>query len=271
MSLLDANLFPNPLPRLAVTNDDGYQSIGIRVLMELAQVHARHVDVVAPESNQSGKGQSISLYPFSIRDGDGTHGAGRHVYVVSGTPADCARVALSRLVKERPDCILSGINAGWNFGQALYVSGTVGAAREAALKGVPAIALSAPHDAPWELMIMMVSRHLTKWLEIAMEQPGIYLNINLPTHNGREWVWTRPTRSVTWDMRTTATANGHMVEWLESFDVEDLDGSVPTDVGAIKRGYVSVSAMHAGDTWCGGESDIPTGREFLAAMDASMG
>lgn len=271
MSLSCARLFPNPLPRLVVTNDDGYQSMGIRVLTELAQVHASHVDVVAPESNQSGKGQSISLYPFSVRDGEGVQGAGRNVYVVSGTPADCTRVALSRLVKERPDGILSGINAGWNFGHALYLSGTVGAAREAALNGVPAIALSAPVDAPWELTIMMVSRHLTKWLKFAMEQPGVYLNVNLPMSNGREWVWTRPARSVRSDMRATATPNGHMVEWLEAFDLQDLDGSVPTDVGAVKNGYVSVSPMRAGDTWQDIESDRPHGSQFLATMDASAG
>ena len=124
--------------RILVSNDDGSEAPGIKLLEKIAGELSSDVWVVAPEQEQSGASHSLTTRrPLRMRE------VGPRRYVVDGTPTDCILLAAKRLFRDRlPDLVLSGINAGGNLGEDLIYSGTVAAAMEAALLGIPAIALS---------------------------------------------------------------------------------------------------------------------------------
>ena len=124
--------------RILITNDDGLDAEGIHLLEKLALQFTDDVCVVAPMSNQSGMGRAISLH----KDIEFVRHDEQH-FCVSGTPADCVLMALNLLYSnQKPDLVLSGINHGMNVADDVGYSGTIGAAMEAAIVDVPAIALS---------------------------------------------------------------------------------------------------------------------------------
>src|SRR5260221_8568135 len=124
--------------RILISNDDGIQSPGIKVLEKVARELSNDVWVVAPEKEQSGASHSLTTRrPLRLNE------VGRQRYAVDGTPTDCVLVAVKKLLRDRPpDLVLSGINGGSNVGADLTYSGTVAAAMEATLLGIPAVALS---------------------------------------------------------------------------------------------------------------------------------
>ncbi len=136
--------------RILISNDDGIYAPGIEVLIRVARSLSDDVWVVAPETEQSATGHSLTIRrPLRIRE----HGA--NTFAVDGTPTDSVLLAVNELMKDRqPDLVLSGINRGGNLGEDIVYSGTVAAAMEATILGVPAIALSQDferdEDVPWE-------------------------------------------------------------------------------------------------------------------------
>ena len=123
---------------ICLTNDDGLSAYGLRVLEQIARHFADEVSIVAPAANQSGTGRSLSLHK-DIR----YQQLSENSYQVEGTPADCMMMAMNVLFADKkPDLVLSGVNHGMNVGDDVGYSGTIGAAFEAAIHGVPAIALS---------------------------------------------------------------------------------------------------------------------------------
>ena len=124
------------MKHILLTNDDGIHAEGLRVLAAAFTGFA-DVSIVAPSSEQSGKAQSLTLRQPIV-----CHPAGEREWAVDGTPADCVIVALHKLLTEKVDLVISGINHGANLGENAYYSGTVGAAREAALHHMPAVAMS---------------------------------------------------------------------------------------------------------------------------------
>src|SRR5262252_1644129 len=112
------------MPKILLTNDDGYQAEGLRAAADVLADFAE-ISIVAPSREQSGTAQSLTLRQPIICN----RIAERH-WAVDGTPADCVIVALHKLLPERPDLVISGINHGANLGENVYYSGTVGAARE---------------------------------------------------------------------------------------------------------------------------------------------
>src|SRR5450830_1706862 len=122
--------------RILISNDDGYLAPGLQALADALAAIAEVV-VVAPDSNRSGASNSLTLdRPLSL------HKAANGFYYVNGTPTDCVHVALTGLMQERPDLVVSGINNGPNMGDDTLYSGTVAAATEGYLFGIPAIAFS---------------------------------------------------------------------------------------------------------------------------------
>ncbi len=128
-------------PLVLLSNDDGYASAGIRAMRSALVGVGAEVIVLAPESEQSASSHSLSLHRSmrlrSVESG---------VFALDGTPADCVYVALhagTRVLPRRPDLVVSGINHGMNLGQDAFYSGTIAAAREGALRGIPALATSA--------------------------------------------------------------------------------------------------------------------------------
>ena len=124
--------------KVLITNDDGYNSFGIKLLLDILKLFANEIYVVAPRNNRSGSSRSISLKK-DIKFEKITSAS----WVVDGTPTDCVIFALNYIFKnDKPDYIFSGINAGTNIGDEISYSGTVGAAFEGALRGVPSLAIS---------------------------------------------------------------------------------------------------------------------------------
>jgi 5'-nucleotidase len=122
--------------RILISNDDGYQAPGIIALFN-AMKKIADVEVVAPEQNNSAKSNALTLHsPIYIRQAE------NGFRYVTGTPADCVHIALTGLLGYKPDLVVSGINNGANMGDDTIYSGTVGAAMEAYLMGIPAIAFS---------------------------------------------------------------------------------------------------------------------------------
>jgi len=166
-------------PLILLSNDDGYRSAGIGAL-RTALAELADVVVCAPESEQSASSHSLSLHrPLRLfRHGDG-------IFSVDGTPADCVYVALyaeGRVLPRRPDVVVSGMNHGVNLGDDVFYSGTVAAAREGALKGIPSLALSAAIDADLAAACRLGARIA---LSLATETKPILLNVNVPP--GSEW------------------------------------------------------------------------------------
>ncbi len=126
------------LNNILISNDDGYESIGLRVLLNIAEQLADNVFIVSPKKNQSAKSKSITIKKnINFRE------ISKNFWIVDGTPTDCMIFALNHLFKEnKPDLILSGINAGSNIGDEVSYSGTVAAAWEGAVRRIDSIALS---------------------------------------------------------------------------------------------------------------------------------
>src|ERR1700682_6493836 len=127
------------MTHILLTNDDGIHAAGLKALAAGLAGFAT-ISIVAPHREQSGAAQSLTLRQPII-----CHNVGERQWAVEGTPADAVIVALHRLLPEPPDLVISGINFGGNLGENVYYSGTVGAAMEAAINHVPAIAISAAH------------------------------------------------------------------------------------------------------------------------------
>src|ERR1700741_4371416 len=123
------------MPHILLTNDDGYQAEGIRALAAAFEGFAT-VSIVAPSREQSGTAQSLTLRQPIV-----CNRIAEREWAIDGTPADCVIVALHKLLAEKPDLLISGINHGANLGENAYYSGTVGAAREGTLHHVPSIAV----------------------------------------------------------------------------------------------------------------------------------
>src|SRR5688500_5774765 len=162
--------------RLLCTNDDGYLAKGLEVLAEAARTLGA-VSIVAPDREQSATSNSLTIH-HPLRARRASDGA----MVVDGTPTDCVILAVGELLEERPDVCLSGINHGPNMGEDVLYSGTVAAAMEATVLGIPAIAFSysgdpLEHIQAWE---GPVSRLLISILDQGGFPEDTLLSVNLP-------------------------------------------------------------------------------------------
>ena len=160
--------------RILISNDDGYLAPGIIALAD-ALASVADIVVVAPDSNRSGASNSLSLdRPLSVTR------AANGFYFVNGTPTDCVHIALTGMLDYRPDLVVSGINNGQNMGDDTLYSGTVAAATEGFLFGIPAIAFSQVHHG-WEHVDAAAKLARDIVLRRFDELPSPYLvNVNIP-------------------------------------------------------------------------------------------
>lgn len=166
-------------PLVLLSNDDGYRAHGINTLAAALRTVA-DVIICAPEVEQSAASHALSLHrPLRLfRHGEG-------VFSVDGTPADCVYIALysdGRILPRRPDAVISGMNHGVNLGDDVFYSGTVAAAREGALRGIPSIAFSAALDADSTPACDLAAR-LTLDLLSEEKSAPVLLNVNIPPGN----------------------------------------------------------------------------------------
>lgn len=171
--------------RILITNDDGYESLGLKVLSEIVRPMGE-ITVVAPKTVQSGMSMAVTIGGKPIAARKVSDEPGESWYYVDGTPASCVKYYMSILCAEgdKPGLVLSGINHGGNYASAALYSGTVGAAEEAALSGVTAVALSLdnlyPTEEDFECVRVFLPGILEKLLASPARRFGMVYNINFP-------------------------------------------------------------------------------------------
>src|SRR3990167_991382 len=166
-------------PFLLITNDDGIHAPGIHHLWEAVHEHA-DVAIVAPRNEKSGSGMSITwTKPLIVQEASWDKAT--PAWHVNGTPADCVKMAISVILKRKPDMVISGINRGSNAGQTVLYSGTIGGVIEGVLKGLPGIAFS---FSDFELPpLSMTKKYIYPLIRHVLDHPlptGALLNVNFP-------------------------------------------------------------------------------------------
>jgi len=165
--------------RILISNDDGIEAPGLKLLTRVARTLSRDVWVVAPETEQSGASHSLTLLrPLRIRK------LGPRRFAVDGTPTDCVLLAVNAILRDkRPTLMLSGINAGGNMGEDVTYSGTVAAAMEASLLGLKAIALSQhipeDHKVDWSTAAQWAPKVIRRLADMPWPDATLY-NVNFP-------------------------------------------------------------------------------------------
>ncbi|MBF0175511.1 MAG: 5'/3'-nucleotidase SurE [Magnetococcales bacterium] len=161
--------------QILIANDDGIQSPGLKALAE-AVTRLGEVTVVAPDRNRSGTSHAITV-ERTLQATD----YGERWYGLDGTPADCIQVGVRQILPTLPDLVITGINAGANLAEDIYYSGTVGAAREAVLHGIPALAISLAGEPPWhfETAARFATVLAGQWRTRLLPR-STFLNINVP-------------------------------------------------------------------------------------------
>ncbi|WP_422349123.1 5'/3'-nucleotidase SurE [Flagellimonas sp.] len=232
-------------PLILVTNDDGITAPGLRSLISVMK-EIGEVVVVAPDSPQSGMGHAITidstLYSKQVII-DQKEGAPLE-YSCSGTPADCVKLALQELLDRKPDICVSGINHGSNASINVIYSGTMSAAIEAGIEGIPAIGFSLC-DYSWEANFEHTSKSIKKIVTEALLHgipKGTVLNVNFPkTDKEPNGIKVCRQARANWkeqfDKRTSPTGKDYY--WL-SGEFELLDKGQDTDEWALSQGFVSV-------------------------------
>lgn len=237
-------------PYILITNDDGVHAQGIKHLWQALSEHATLV-VVAPAQEQSAVGLSITIrQPLQVSKLD--WGVGHDIWAVSGTPADCVKLALSTILDEPPCLVVSGINRGANSGRNVLYSGTVGAAIESVIQGVPGIAFSCRDF--FEPDYAMATPYIPLIVDHVLKHPlptGTLLNVNFPekktgaikglkmTRQGKEYWGENPDKRV-------HPAEGHSYYWLGAKMMESPEDE-DSDITWLKRGYVTAVPVHVSD------------------------
>ena len=235
-----------PIPLILVTNDDGITAPGLRALIRYMK-ELGEVVVVAPDNPQSGMGHAITLdntlYLQKV-DIDRDSGA-KAEFSCSGTPADCVKLALQELLGRKPDICVSGINHGSNSSINVIYSGTMSAAIEAGIEGIPAIGFSLC-DYSWEADFKPAETHIKNIVREALEKgipKGVVLNVNIPKTeiNGIRGVKVCRQARANWKEKFDKRTNpmGKDYYWLTG-EFELLDRGEDTDEWALANDYISV-------------------------------
>jgi 5'-nucleotidase len=233
-----------PMPHILLTNDDGVHAAGLKALAAGLEGFGT-ISVVAPNREQSGAAQSLTLRQPII-----CHEMGERQWAVEGTPADAVIVALHRLLTEPPDLVSSGINFGANLGENVYYSGTVGAAREAALHHIPALAISLCSKGAG-VKFDAAARVARSAAELILKEglpDQVLLNVNVPEPWTGGVKFTRQSKKITRNQLSEGKdPRGRTYYWLFEQRI-DKDVAPDTDYAAIFSGAVSITPLHLDPT-----------------------
>jgi 5'-nucleotidase len=228
--------------RFLLSNDDGYLATGLNTLARALR-SLGDLDVVAPERNRSGASNSLTLdRPLHVSQADSGF------YYTDGTPTDCVHLAVTGLLEQKPDMVISGINHGANLGDDVLYSGTVAAAIEGRFLGVPSIAVSlVGHNGKhFDVAAGLVVRIVQRLAHEPLPADTI-LNINVPDLPAEQIAGIEATRL---GHRHQAEAliragdpRGNPVYWIGAPGLE-ADAGPGTDFDAIRRNYVSITPLH---------------------------
>lgn len=239
---------PVSTARILVANDDGIHAPGIRYLEEVARTLSDDVWVVAPESEQSGAGHSLTLTePLRLRRVEDKR------WAVRGTPTDCVMIAVNHIMKDnRPTLILSGINRGANIAEDVTYSGTIAAAMEGTLAGIPSIALSqavrpAPEPTDWTAS----RRHAADTIRAVLENgwpEGVLININFPSCSDKAVKGIRVTGQGRRDLGHLRVDQRHDTRGVPYYWFAlSRDPGQPgeeTDLKYVREGWISITPLH---------------------------
>lgn len=231
--------------RILVVNDDGIQAEGIKRLAKMAK-ELGEVYVVAPASQCSAMSHRITVHGELIVKTEKFPVEGVAAYSVSGTPADCVKVALMHLLPEKPDIVFSGVNHGYNAGFDILYSGTVGAAMEALANGIPAMAFSSEMNGVYDVVDEYILPITKELLEEKIPANEIW-NVNFPGCAVSEMQGILRERTVA---QVQFYSDGHKrkelgdgVFSLELDGVPVTEGMEGTDVDAVLRNYISIGKI----------------------------
>ena len=231
---------------ILLTNDDGFFAPGLQILYRVLSLNTNHkVSIVAPESQRSATGHAITLFePLFLVKQELNNSQG---YAVRGTPADCVKLALQgELVSPKPDLVISGINQGPNLGTDVFYSGTVSAAMEAVLLGVPALAVSMASFTfqefePAAKFLIGLIKKITEAGERGL------ININFPALPEKEWRGVKVTKlgKAVYEnvFETRIDPHGRTYYWQAGTLAPDNEND--TDLKAIQEGFISLTPVHS--------------------------
>ena len=259
----------NPL-RILISNDDGVFADGIRTLANAAAKRGHQVTVVCPDQERSATGHGLTLQsPIRAERADELFSNKITAWGCSGTPADCVKLALFELLKEKPDLVLSGINHGPNLGTDIFCSGTVAAALEGTLEGIPSLAVSI---ASFQWKEFEYAAELALNISEETLQKGwpkkLLLNLNIPPCKSAEMSslsWTRLSiRNYQEQFSKRKDPRGNTYFWLAGEAVKDLESSGDgpkhwlSDVAQIDAKGPSLTPVEPDLFWRGNISELPS-------------
>lgn len=231
--------------RILISNDDGIHGPGLEVLERVARSLSDDVWTVVPETEQSGAGHSLTLHhPLRIRQ------AAERRFAVDGTPTDSVLLAVNHILKDRkPDLVLSGVNRGANLGEDVTYSGTVAAAMEGTLMGIPSIALSqvfaSPEPVKWHTAEAHAPEIIAKLIREGWGR-NVLMNINFPDVDAEAVSGVEMTcqgkRKIGDDLVERRDPRGRPYIWIGP-QRRGEDATAGSDLGAIARGAVSITPL----------------------------
>ncbi|MGL9732561.1 MAG: 5'/3'-nucleotidase SurE [Wolbachia sp.] len=223
--------------KILITNDDGFESEGIKLLKKVAQNFASEIWVVAPDTDRSGAARSLD---YQINQSIRIKQHNKKEFSVSGTPADCVIIALNKIMDKKPDLILSGVNIGSNVGDDVCYSGTIGAVMEGAARSISSIALSQVYhnEINWHNTKVFAPKIIAKLIEIGWPK-NIAMSINLPAVEkvkGIEFV-EQGEYNINGDLTFTENSDGSLnLNWSR-----EHSGSGSVD--KIKEGFITITPI----------------------------
>ncbi len=256
--------------RLLISNDDGIFAQGIRVLANTLAQAGHQVTVVCPDRERSATGHGLTMHdPIRAEQVDSIFDSSIQAWACSGTPSDCVKLALGALLDQPPDFVLSGINHGANLGTDILYSGTVAAAMEGVIEGIPSMALSltsfkSREFQPGADFALQLLAHFT---ENPLQEPTL-LNINIPPVPAGEIAGVKVTRQGlrryfdTFQKRIDP--RGKTYYWLSGEVLHDIEQpehlhlpvEIETDVQAIKDNYITIVPLHFNLTYPPGVAEL---------------
>jgi 5'-nucleotidase len=247
---------PQPL-RILVSNDDGIFAMGIRTLANTLAAKGHQVTVVCPDKERSATGHSLTIHePIRIEPVDGLFSEGVKAWACSGNPSDCVKLALTALLDEKPDLVVSGINHGPNLGNDTIYSGTVSAAMEGLMEGVTSIAFSLASYTDHRFNIAAECAHQVITHIYQQNLPASLFNVNIPavdditlikgiqlTRLGLRRYIDSFTKRVDPRGKTYYWLAGEAIEDLEQPHHPSISQDIPIDVLAIKQNYITITPL----------------------------
>lgn len=257
---IEQRLLPLPVPyfmKLLISNDDGIFSLGVRTLANTLAEAGYDVTVVCPDRERSATGHGLTLHdPIRAEKVESLFHPSIKAWSCSGTPSDCIKLALGALIDSPLDLVLSGINHGSNLGTDILYSGTVSAAMEGVIEGIPSVAFSlASHTSKEFLSAALFAKTLVTQLSKQPLPEAMLLNVNVPPVKPEEIAGVRITRQGirryfdTFEKRVDP--RGKTYYWLAGEVLEDVEQpahlhlppDLPTDVQAIRQNYITVTPL----------------------------